>query len=168
MLERKCKTLLSFVLHANLSDSEYVLGQSARAKQLEIAFNGNLYGTLQVLQAFELIPFIVLDNAGKYSPPNLTIDVDFIETTQEVSATVRSLGPALISSEQDRLFEQHFRGKHTRCLAVYGAGLGLYVARNIAELHEGVSISAKGDSVSKCTINNVPYAEFRVTISAKR
>lgn len=155
-------------LYKKFEKARYVLGQSAKAKQLEINFKGNSFATLQVLQAFELIPFIVLDNAVKYSPPGMGIDVEFSESAQEIRAEVRSIGPALSPSEQGKLFDQHFRGNYAQRLAVYGAGLGLYVARNIADLHDRVSIAACGDGVEKFTLNDVPYAEFRVEICARR
>lgn len=155
-------------LYKKFEKARYVLGQSAKAKNLVINFNGNSFGTLQVLQAFELIPYILLDNAIKYSPPNGSIDVDFSESLQEIHAKMRSIGPLLLPSEQSNLFRQHFRGDNAQKLAVYGAGLGLYMARNIADLHERVSITAHGEEAEKFTFNRIPYAEFCVEICASR
>lgn len=155
-------------LYKKFEKARYVLGQSARAKRISIKFHGTSFGTLDVLQAFELIPFIVLDNAVKYAPPKGEIDVEFSETSHEIRAVVRSLGPTLLDGECSRLFDQHFRGHNAQKISVYGAGLGLYVARTIADLHDGVAICAVGEGVEKFTFNEVPYAEFRVEICAKR
>ncbi|WP_421718473.1 sensor histidine kinase [Algiphilus sp.] len=148
--------------------ARYVLAQSAKSKQLSINFHGNSFGMIDVLQAFELIPFIVLDNAIKYSPPKAVIDVDFSESTGQIDAVVRSLGPIMTLNEMEQLFEQHFRGYYAQQIGVYGAGLGLYVARTIADLHDGVSIDASSDGIEKFTFNSVAYANFRVEICAKR
>lgn len=155
-------------LYKKFEKARYVLGQSARAKQLNIHFKGTSFGTIDVLQAFELMPFIVLDNAIKYAPPKGEVGVEFTESGQEICAIVRSLGPMLTADERGRLFDQHFRGHYARQIAVYGAGLGLYVARTIADLHDGVSINASSDDVERFCYNKVPYAEFRVDIHAKR
>lgn len=155
-------------LYRKFEKARYVLGQSARAKELNVQFRGNSFGTIEVLQAFELLPFIVLDNAIKYAPPKGEIDVEFTESAHEIRAVVRSLGPTLSVDEQGRLFERHFRGQYAQQIAVYGAGLGLYVARTIADLHDGVSIDAGSDGIEKFSYNKVPYAEFRVDIRAQR
>ena len=151
-------------LYKKFEKARYVLGQSAKAKRIEIRFTGNSFATLPALQAFELIPFIVLDNAVKYSQPQGEVEVIFRETLKDVEIEVRSMGPRLDGNEKERLFKQHFRGKHAASLAVYGAGLGLYVARTIADLHNGLSITADSEELSSFTLNGIPYSAFVVKV----
>lgn len=155
-------------LYKKFEKSRHVLGHAARAKGVNIDFRGKSFGTFDVLQAFELIPFIILNNAIKYSPPNGAIEVIFSESGQEIRAKVQSIGPILLPEERNKLFEQHFRGSNAQKMPLYGAGLGLYIARNIAKLHSGVSITAQGGSVGKFVFNGIPYADFRVDICVKR
>lgn len=165
-ISRQTKVPAGF--YKKFEKARYVLGQSARAKKIEVIFNGNSYGTIDVLQAFELIPFIVLDNAIKYSKVEDSIIVNFSETQNEICAEVLSIGPMIRSGEEDKLFNKNFRGHYAEKLAVYGAGLGLYIARNIADLHSGVTIKAYGSQKQKFTLNDVPYSDFRVVVSALR
>ena len=82
----------------------------------------------------------LLDNAVRYSPPGGVIEVGLIRRNGRSEIQVRDQGPGIPSGDQDRIFEPFFRGDAARSReagAPGGAGLGLAIARRIAEMHSG-------------------------------
>ncbi|TLU81919.1 MAG: PAS domain S-box protein [Chlorobium sp.] len=83
----------------------------------------------------KLAIFNLLDNARKYSIPNFPIDVDCRCESEEVVITIRNKGKSITPEEGERYFEKYLRGKHATNTA--GAGLGLWLVRNIINRHNG-------------------------------
>lgn len=84
----------------------------------------------------------LLDNGIKHSPPGSVIDVSLSRNGGVFRVSVIDQGPGIPAESRDRVFERFFRadessvrdeGGHTT-----GAGLGLAIARRIAEMHGGV------------------------------
>ncbi len=78
----------------------------------------------------------LLDNAGKYSPPDSPIHVTVERRGQEVVTSVADHGPGIDPFEQEIIFEKFYRGKGQRT-AIHGTGMGLAIAKAIVELHGG-------------------------------
>ena len=78
----------------------------------------------------------LLDNACKYSPAGSSIKVAVELQDKSVAVRVWNSGSLVPSSERARIFERFYRGSEARHLAP-GSGLGLYVARKIAQAHGG-------------------------------
>lgn len=83
----------------------------------------------------------LLDNAIKYSPPRTLVDVSMSATATTYHIAVRDSGNGIPAEAQGRLFERFFRVDSARSRAqggsTSGAGLGLAIARHIAEAHRG-------------------------------
>jgi signal transduction histidine kinase len=83
----------------------------------------------------------LLDNAIKYSPENGTVDVAMARRDGRYEISVVDSGPGIPADAQQRVFERFFRADPGRSRAengsTSGAGLGLAIARRIAELHGG-------------------------------
>jgi signal transduction histidine kinase len=78
----------------------------------------------------------LLDNARKYSTWGAAIKVG-VELQQEcVAVRVWNGGSPIASNERAKIFERFYRGTEVR-QTVPGSGLGLYVARKIAQAHGG-------------------------------
>ena len=78
---------------------------------------------------------ILLDNAVKFSPPGSSITVSArLVPEGGVALCVRDAGPGLREDELAQLFEKGFRGTHA---THPGAGLGLYMARAVVDVHGG-------------------------------
>ena len=82
----------------------------------------------------------LLDNAVKYSPDGGPIEVEVTEApatsgTAELHIAVRDHGLGVPPEHLPHIFERLYQG-HTMNYAP-GIGLGLYVARQIVELHDG-------------------------------
>jgi heavy metal sensor kinase len=92
--------------------------------------------------ALRRLILILLDNAVKYSPPGcpVTIRVSQREAGDDgtgAAIEVIDRGIGLDPADEPRLFERFFRGARARQHAPDGTGLGLPIARAIAEQHGG-------------------------------
>jgi PAS domain S-box-containing protein len=75
----------------------------------------------------------LIDNAVKYSPAETAIDVELTSTPSAIRVAVRDRGPGIRVEERDRIFEPFHRSSAT----APGVGLGLHIAKEIVELHDG-------------------------------
>ena len=78
----------------------------------------------------------VVDNAVKYSRPGTPIGISAALTGKTIVLIVRNEGSAIPEGERDRIFEKFYRASNDRS-AVEGTGLGLVIAKTIAERHGG-------------------------------
>lgn len=78
----------------------------------------------------------ILDNAIKYSPEGSPVEVQLTNEAYRVLVQVRDYGPEITKDQAERLFQRYERGNLT-ISKVSGTGLGLPIARRIAEMHGG-------------------------------
>jgi heavy metal sensor kinase len=83
----------------------------------------------------------LLDNAIKYSPEGGTVEVGMLRRQDHCEILVVDQGPGVPPEARERVFERFFRVDAARSRsdhsATSGAGLGLAIARRIAEMHAG-------------------------------
>jgi signal transduction histidine kinase len=77
----------------------------------------------------------LIDNAVKYSPVGGPVEVRVSQSNGEVTVAVRDRGPGIKAADQQVIFEKF--GRVTAGNSKPGSGLGLYIARSIAETHGG-------------------------------
>jgi len=80
---------------------------------------------------------ILLDNAVKYTPAGGTIRISTTGSGKEVRVTVQDDGIGIPPDALPRVFDRFFRTDSSRARATGGAGLGLSIAKWIAERHGG-------------------------------
>jgi two-component system sensor histidine kinase MprB len=73
----------------------------------------------------------LLDNAGKWSPPDGTVEVRL----HDGALTVRDHGPGIAAEDLPHVFDRFYRATAARGRA--GSGLGLAIVRAVAERHGG-------------------------------
>ena len=78
----------------------------------------------------------LLGNAVKYSPPGSTIAISANQTDGTITVRVRDQGPGIPQDELESIFERFYRGSRARD-SVPGTGMGLSVARDIINAHQG-------------------------------
>jgi len=83
----------------------------------------------------------LVENAVDFSPPGEPVRVSLEEASGEVVLAIANQGPALPEAMRGRLFDSMISVREARATATPHLGIGLYVARLIAEFHGG-SIAA--------------------------
>jgi len=81
----------------------------------------------------------LLDNAIKFTPEGGTVEVRLQHSGASYEITISDTGCGIPAELQPRVFERFFRADQARVgtNGLGGAGLGLAIARSIAELHHG-------------------------------
>lgn len=79
----------------------------------------------------------LLDNAVRHSPAGSTITVDLRHAADRYVVCISDQGPGVPPEMTARIFERFYRGGGARTRGHDGAGLGLALARWIAQVHGG-------------------------------
>ena len=93
---------------------------------------------------------ILLDNAVKYTPAGGRIDVTVREHGESAVGEVRDSGIGIASDDLPHVFDRFYRADRARSREHGGAGLGLAIARWIAESHGGaISVASEVERGSR-------------------
>jgi len=93
----------------------------------------------------------LIDNAVKYSPTGEPVEVHVAQANGAVLVSVRDRGPGIKAVDQQLIFEKF--GRVAGGEAKPGSGLGLFIARSIAETHGGtVAVSSAPGRGSTFTV----------------
>jgi len=85
----------------------------------------------------------LLENAGKYSPPETPIRITAELQNAHLVTSVADHGPGIDDAEQSMIFEKFYRGRNER-ISIQGTGMGLSIAKAIVELHGGtISVTSQ-------------------------
>ena len=80
----------------------------------------------------------LVDNAIKYSGPQIRIDVELEQTDDStVTLRVRDHGIGILPAEQKRIFKRFYRIHSSIGRRVNGTGLGLFIVRSVVARHGG-------------------------------
>ena len=77
----------------------------------------------------------LLSNAIKFSPTNGQINIRLQPTKDELQVCVEDTGPGIPPSERERIFDKFYTATENQALV--GAGLGLFVCKELVRLHGG-------------------------------
>ena len=94
---------------------------------------------------------ILLDNAVKHSCAGSTVNVRLKRQNGRAVLSVENSGEAIPAGQEDKIFERFYRADESRNRSEGRFGLGLAIAKNIAENHKGQisACSADGRTVFK-------------------
>lgn len=151
-------------VYKKFEKARHVLGLKCKSRRVTIMFRGASYLEIEALPAFELVPFVILDNAVKYSTNDRNVVVSFEENSgQFVRVTVSSWGPYVEPHELPKIFEKRFRGRHA--MGTAGDGLGLWLTKFLCDYHD-VAISA--DSINPTQTPGGLYGDFSITLFVQK
>ena len=108
------------------------------ARELRVHLEGGgtlLVGKFDLAGAARVLVNLV-ENAHKYSPPDTAIEIDVRQRNRVIEITVSDRGPGVDKAERERIFEPFYRPAGSSP-DVGGAGLGLAIARKLAESQHG-------------------------------
>lgn len=78
---------------------------------------------------------ILIDNAAKYTPEGGSVRVDVSTSDTVLKVSVRDTGIGIAPAELPHVFDRFWRADKARSRSLGGAGLGLSIAKWIAETH---------------------------------
>lgn len=84
---------------------------------------------------------IILDNAQKYGPSGGTITIKGMKDGQQYVLSIKDEGPGIDPEDLPHIFDRLYRGDKARSSKVGGYGLGLALAKEIAQAN-GAEITA--------------------------
>lgn len=87
--------------------------------------------------AIDRLLLILLDNAIKYTPEGGFCDIELLSASDGIQILIRDSGIGIPEDELSLIFERSYRTDSARSRETGGAGLGLAIARWIAETHGG-------------------------------
>jgi two-component system, OmpR family, sensor histidine kinase CiaH len=122
----------------------------AKQKQIKLQSklaNINIKGNDEAL--IQLV-VILLDNAIKYSPKNSKVILAVKKYNYRPSLTIQDFGIGITKADLPHIFDRFYRADISRSKKIDGFGLGLSIAKRIADLHhariEVKSIVSKGST----------------------
>jgi signal transduction histidine kinase len=127
-------------LHDLMQDAfESTLNNSiGKEVELELAVPADLGSVRLDKDMFRVAIDNLLGNAIKYSNPGgkVTVSACTLDDGQ-IQIKVRDRGIGIAPEDCARIFEKHFRASNSETAARSGHGLGLYLAKQIIEMHHG-------------------------------
>jgi len=134
-------------IHQRFHSVYMCLETKANEKNIQIKKHGESRAQANInFEIFDLLPFVLLENAIKYSPENEIIDITFNENTHinKLNVKFESIGPIINDDEINLIFNKGYRGKHVLNSNKYrnGNGIGLYIAKKVSDIH-GINIKVQ-------------------------
>jgi light-regulated signal transduction histidine kinase (bacteriophytochrome) len=156
------QTAIKSGIYKKFDKAKRILSEEAREKNLSVKLVGESRTEILALPVFELLPFVLIENAIKYSPKSQDITISFDSFAGRQSVVINSIGPALEKDEFRTLFGKGTRGKSANKIS--GQGLGLYLAKKVCEYHD-IDIVAEPGKENLYEVNGVRNSEFRIVLS---
>ena len=101
----------------------------------------------------------LLSNAAKYAGPTATVTVRISEEADRVKLEFEDDGPGIAPADQDRVFALYERLETGRVAP--GAGIGLFVCRQLAEAMGGSMVVRRSDGGGACFVVTLPASDGR-------
>lgn len=109
--------------------------------------------------AIERLFVSVLDNAVKYTPPGGRVDVRVCCHSGFAMIEVEDTGIGIAESDLGHIFDRFFRANQARSGEIRGSGLGLSIARWIAEIHHGAIEATSALGKGSCFRIRLPLTD---------
>lgn len=97
--------------------------------------NGNC-SAIQAYDSIKYMPFLLIDNALKYSFNNTIIEVEIKDEDNKQIIEIKSTGVFVDESEIESLFIRGYRGKNSSEFTENGSGIGLYLVKEICNAND--------------------------------
>jgi two-component system sensor histidine kinase KdpD len=156
-------TMGTAALDVQPNEAEDLLGAAAQQVQGRVdqhtlviriePSEGMLFGRFDFVQTLRVLVNLI-DNAAKYSPAATPIEIGARRNGGRLEFWVADRGAGVPESEREQIFEPFYRANHG-APSIMGAGLGLSIARGIAEAQNGTLAHAEragGGSVFTLTV----------------
>jgi two-component system sensor histidine kinase KdpD len=133
-------------LHPELETADDLIGaarERVRAplggRRIEVVdhdADGVLVGRFDFVHSLHVLVNL-LENANRYAPPDTPIEISVERSGHMLRFTVSDRGPGIPEHDRERVFEPFYSAVHGRPSDSGSAGLGLSIARGLAEAQGG-------------------------------
>lgn len=148
------------VLAASLDLSELVqascLGFEAVAFESGVILEADITPGLRIAgdpNSLRRLTAILLDNACKYAEGEKLVSVSLTREGNQALFSVRNSGSSIPSEHLEHLFDRFYRSDNARSRQDGGYGLGLSIAKSIAEAHKGSIRVTSGSEGTRFTVS---------------
>ncbi|MFX1502439.1 MAG: PAS domain S-box protein [Promethearchaeota archaeon] len=135
---KKEKTDINQLIKDCIKEMKYLIGQ--RELKLELNLLDELFLEIDKIRIEQVI-LNLLSNAIKNTPPKGMISIYSSRKDGKVEIIIKDTGIGLTKEEMDRLFIRFGKieryGEGLEYIDIQGTGLGLYISKEIIDLHEG-------------------------------
>ncbi len=112
----------------------------AAKRNIKLEYKKPIDSLPEIMVDAEKITFVIqnlIENAIKYTLPGGQVTISLKYDTNRVELSVEDTGVGVNQEQQNRLFTKFFRATNVRRMETDGTGLGLFIAKNIIEAHDG-------------------------------
>jgi light-regulated signal transduction histidine kinase (bacteriophytochrome) len=150
-------------IHGKFHKSFLSFKRRMKEKSLNYTLKCDVKCLVNLYPIFDTLPYLLIDNAIKYSHKDGDISTDIDDLGHNILITVENYGPEVYEDELDLLFNKDYRGRNAIEVNPIGNGLGLDIVKNICDLHNGTIKIVIGDD--SYMLNGINYKLFRVEIT---
>lgn len=152
-------------MHGTIYRVTQIFKGKAKNKGIKIKMNKEQdIPHLTTLPIAKVLPYIILDNAVKYSPSYSQVNITFLKGVDSMSIEFDSSGPKLLENESKKIFERGYRGTKAENINELGRGLGLYYLSRICSICN-IEYSIKVNSEKTYFFEGVEYSDFCITLT---
>ena len=112
-------------------------GAYAATKSINLHLEGPSTRRTNGPDVLEIVPYVILDNAIKYSPRGNDITISVRDAERFLCLEVQSAGPVISPQERKKIFERGIRGAEAKASGIRGSGSGLFIAKRVVEQFNG-------------------------------
>ncbi|MEI7365900.1 ATP-binding protein [Pectobacterium parmentieri] len=158
-----------FNMFGKFDKAKRILNAFSRGKKVKVAIsNGSsstaVTRTVKARSIIDILPYLILDNAIKYSPNESDVYIDYVEYDNSVVIKVESVGPFVSQEEIAHVFDKGYRSSNAKGnKETTGKGLGLYFAKYICEINN-IEIKVFSEKLNY-QLSGIDMSNFRVEMS---
>jgi signal transduction histidine kinase len=156
-----------------VQEASSIVQPHLEAKQVQL--DGQLPPELVVVDAdrTRLLQILnnLLENAVKFTSPGGQIQVNVIPGPDEVEVAITNTGEGIDPEDLPFIFDRFYRGRNSSSTDSPGSGLGLYIAKELVELHGGrlqATANGEGETTFSFTLRRqpvvAPVTELEVSV----
>ncbi len=139
------------------------LQPTAVSRSIQLGISGSSESKVLGVPLFDVIPYLLIQNALKYAPKDSRVEVNIVEDEQKVYMNIMSMGPKVEEDELEKIFLSGFRGKRAARIAE-GTGTGLYIVKLLVAMHNDGFIQFSQEGVVT-NIDGMEYVETSIQVA---
>jgi len=154
-------------LHGKFHKIFISLKGNLKQKGIKYKLTSDVDRLVNLLPIIDTLPYLLIDNAIKYSHRDGEITVNLLDFNNSVRIEVENDGPKIYDDEIEKLFDKSFRGYQAIKMGIKGSGLGLNFVKYICELHGGTVSVERGKNTYNYGVEGqscIEYQPFKVII----